>query len=51
MAKNILEWKQTGSRRIGKPKIKCFHDVCDCMKELNVKTGIGREQEERERRG
>jgi hypothetical protein len=46
-AKRILEWKPGGSRRTGRSRIRCLDDVCNDMKEINMKKldGAGAEQE------
>jgi hypothetical protein len=37
IAKRIFEWKPTGRRSLGRPRLRWFDDVCDDLKVLNVR--------------
>jgi hypothetical protein len=37
-AKRILEWKQMGSRPLGRPRLGWLDDVCDDLKVLKVRS-------------
>jgi hypothetical protein len=37
ITKRILEWKPTGSRSLGRQRLRCLDDVCDDLKALKVR--------------